>query len=144
MTQNAEDFNRILNEINAKIDYMASHNDKQAIDMLLDQVRTLEKTFNDSLMNFNFEKQTIFDNIQKEISSIIQKSSILKDLFPQEDNTKFEKVENTINSNLSRVHNDLSDTIKQDFNQIAQGIGALYSRIENLKIPLMIHKGLNL
>ena len=142
MTQNAEDFNRILNEINAKIDYMASHNDKQAIDMLLDQVRTLEKTFNDSLMNFNFEKQTIFDNIQKEISSIIQKSSILKDLFPQEDNTKFEKVENTINSNLSRVHNDLSDTIKQDFNQIAQGIGALYSRIENLKNSLDDTQGL--
>lgn len=142
MTQNAEDFNRILNEINAKIDYMASHNDKQAIDTLLEQVRTLEKTFNDSLMNFNFEKQTIFDNIQKEISSIIQKSSILKDLFPQEDNTKFDKVENTINSNLSRVHNDLSETIKQDFNQIAQGIGALYSRIENLKNSLDDTQGL--
>lgn len=133
MTQNAEDFNRILNEINSKIDYMAAHNDRQAINAVLEQVKGLEKSFNDNFMSFNFEKQNIFDNIQREISGIIQKSAILKELFPNEDNSKIERIENTVNSGLSRVHNDLSDTIKQDFNQVAQGIGALYARIETLK-----------
>lgn len=136
MTQNAEDLNKILNEINTKIDYMATHNDKQAINTILNQVRTLEKSFNDSMLNFNFEKQTIFENIQKEITNIIEKSAILKDLFPQQDDEKFQKVENTINSNISKAHTDLSDTIKQDFNAVAQGIGALYSKIENLKTKL--------
>ena len=133
MTPNADEFNSILNEINAKIDYMSSHNDRQAIDELKAQVGTLEKTFNEQVLNFNFEKETIFENIQKEITSIIEKSAILKDLFPQDDNSKFESVENTITANLSKVHTDLAATIKQDFNQVAQGIGALYSRIELLK-----------
>ena len=143
MSQNAEDLNKILNEINTKIDYIATHNDKQSIDELLTQVKTMEKSFNDGMMNFDFEKQNIFENIQKEITGIIEKSAILKDLFPQEDNSKFEKVENTLTSNLSRVHNDLSDTIKQDFNQVAQGIGALYARIETLKSSVENNKNLD-
>ena len=133
MTPNADEFNSILNEINAKIDYISSHNDRQAIDELKTQVGNLEKNFNEQILNFNFEKETVFENIQKEITSIIEKSAILKDLFPQEDNAKFQSVENTITANLSKVHSDLADTIKQDFNQVAQGIGALYSRIEILK-----------
>ena len=133
MTPNAEDFNNILNEINAKLDYMSSHNDRQSIDELKNQVSTLEKTFNDSVINFNFEKEAVFENIQKEITAIIEKSSILKDLFPQNSQDRFQSVENTINANLSRVHTDLSETVKQDFNQVAQGIGALYARIELLK-----------
>ncbi len=143
MSQNAEDLNKILNEINTKIDYMATHNDKQSIDALLNQVKALEKSFNDGMMNFDFEKQNIFETIQKEITGIIEKSAILKDLFPQEDNSKFDRVENTLTSNLSRVHNDLSDTIKQDFNQVAQGIGALYARIENLKSSVESNKNLD-
>lgn len=143
MSQNAEDLNKILNEINTKIDYMATHNDKQSIDALLNQVKALEKSFNDGMMNFDFEKQNIFETIQKEITGIIEKSAILKDLFPQEDNSKFERVENTLTSNLSRVHSELSDTIKQDFNQVAQGIGALYARIENLKHSIESNKNLD-
>lgn len=133
MTQNAEDFNRILNEINSKIDYMASHNDQQTLSALLNQVKTLEKAFNDSLLNFNFEKDSIFEGIQKDITATIEKSTILKDLFPQGDDSKIERIENTVNSGLSRVQNDLSTTIKNDFNSVAQGIGALYSKIEGLK-----------
>ncbi len=143
MSQNAEDLNKILNEINTKIDYMATHNDKQSIDALLNQVKAMEKSFNEGMMNFDFEKQNIFENIQKEITGIIEKSAILKDLFPQEDNVKLERIENSISSNLSRVHNDLSDTIKQDFNQVAQGIGALYARIENLKGSIESNKNLD-
>lgn len=133
MTQNAEDFNRILNEINSKIDYMASHNDQQTLSALLNQVKTLEKAFNESLLNFNFEKDSIFEGIQKDITATIEKSTILKDLFPQGDESKIERIENTVNSGLSRVQNDLSTTIKNDFNSVAQGIGALYSKIEGLK-----------
>ena len=97
MTPNAEDFNNILNEINAKLDYMSSHNDRQSIDELKNQVSTLEKTFNDSVINFNFEKEAVFENIQKEITAIIEKSSILKDLFPQNSQDRFKSVEKTFN-----------------------------------------------
>ena len=133
MTPNADDFNNILNEINSKLDYMSSHNDRQAIDSLKNQISTLEKTFNEQILNFNFEKEAVLENIQKEISAIIEKSAILKDLFPQDNNEKFQSVENTINANLARVHSELTETVKQDFNQVAQGIGALYARIELLK-----------
>lgn len=134
MTQNTDDFNRILEEINRKIDYMSEHNDRESISSLLKQVESLERAFNTNMMNFNFEKDTILQNIQNEIAEVIEKSAAIQELFPkEEDDSRFEDIEEKIDSSFEKYNNDLSSLIKEDYSAVAQAIGSLYSKLENLQ-----------
>ena len=133
MTQNTDDFKRILEEINRKIDYMSEHNDRESIRSLLENVESLERAVNTNMMNFNFEKDTILQNIQNEIAEVIEKSAAIQELFPKEEDSRFENIEEKIDSNFEKYHNNLSSIINEDYTALAQAFGTLYSRIEELQ-----------
>ncbi len=173
---NAVDVNRILKDIDSKVDYLNNNSDENTLlidsireafesknnsdiekfseftntldqikislsssvssndfDRFLDTVNSLEANFKQAVSGLNYDKQSFFDSIKDEIGRIIEKSIILKDLFPQKNEEELNEIAESINENIDSIKQDINNNVNTDFNIIQENIVSIINRIEKLK-----------
>ena len=176
MAYNVDDFNKILADINAKIDNLASDSEEKSvliesmknafdhkssveierleefsedlnnIKSMLDNgvnakdsgeiteaLKNLEQSFKNEILNVTFDKERMLDGIKEEIVRMIEKSAYLDELYPGKNSEYFDDVKRTISDSLALVQNDINGHIKEDYEMLAQAIGALYGYLEKIK-----------
>ena len=176
MAYNVDDFNKILADINAKIDNLASDSEEKSVliesmknafdnkssveierleefsedlnniksmldngmnawdsGQILDALRTLEQSFKNEILNVTFDKERLLEGLRDDIVKVIEKSAYLEELYPSKNSDYLDDIKKTIGDNLANVQNNINGHIKEDYEMLAQAIGALYGYLEKIK-----------
>lgn len=176
MAYNVDDFNKILADINAKIDNLASDSEEKSVliesmknafdnkssveierleefsedlnniksmldngmnagdsGQILDALRTLEQSFKNEILNVTFDKERLLEGLRDDIVKVIEKSAYLEELYPSKNSDYLDDIKKTIGDNLAHVQNNINGHIKEDYEMLAQAIGALYGYLEKIK-----------
>lgn len=99
----------------------------------LDTVHLFEADFKQAVSGLNYDKQSFFEGIQNEIGRIIEKSVILKDLFPQKEQEALNSIADIINENINNIKDDINNNVNTDFNSLSENIASVISRINTLQ-----------
>lgn len=99
----------------------------------LDTVHLFEADFKQAVSGLNYDKQSFFEGIQNEIGRIIEKSVILKDLFPQKEQEALNNIADIINQNIKNIKDDINNNVNTDFNFLSENIASVISQINTLK-----------
>lgn len=99
----------------------------------LDTVHLFEADFKQAVSGLNYDKQSFFEGIQNEIGRIIEKSVILKDLFPQKEQEALNSIADIINENINNIKDDINNNVNIDFNSLSENIASVISRINTLQ-----------
>lgn len=99
----------------------------------LDTVHLFEADFKQAVSGLNYDKQSFFEGIQNEIGRIIEKSVILKDLFPQKEQEALNSIADIINENINNIKDDINNNVNTDFNSLSENIDSVISRINTLQ-----------
>lgn len=99
----------------------------------LDTVHLFEADFKQAVSELNYDKQSFFEGIQNEIGRIIEKSVILKDLFPQKEQEALNSIADIINENINNIKDDINNNVNTDFNSLSENIASVISRINTLQ-----------
>lgn len=99
----------------------------------LDTVHLFEADFKQTVSGLNYDKQSFFEGIQNEIGRIIEKSVILKDLFPQKEQEALNSIADIINENINNIKDDINNNVNTDFNSLSENIASVISRINTLQ-----------
>lgn len=99
----------------------------------LDTVHLFEADFKQAVSGLNYDKQSFFEGIQDEIGRIIEKSVILKDLFPQKEQEALNSIADIINENINNIKDDINNNVNTDFNSLSENIASVISRINTLQ-----------
>mgnify|MGYP000714212143 FL=1 len=99
----------------------------------LDTIHLFEAEFKQTVSGLNFDKQSFFEGIQDEIGRIIEKSVILKDLFPQKEQEALNNIADIINENINNIKDDINNNVNTDFNTLSENIASVISRINTLQ-----------
>lgn len=130
------EFAQELNSIRSLLDQKSFNNGTEDYKLLFEQIKSLEQTFKNEILNITFDKEHILNGLKDDIIKVFEKSSYLDELYPNKNVEYFDDLKRVISDNLSHIQNDIKGNIKEDYEMLAQAIGALYGHLDNLKKDL--------
>ena len=99
----------------------------------LENLQAFEANFRQAVSGISYDKQSFFEGIQEELGRVVEKSVILKDLFPQEEQEALNNLANTIKESLEAAKQEVSSNLTGGASALSENIKSVITLINTTK-----------
>ena len=99
----------------------------------LENLQAFEANFRQAVSGISYDKQSFFDGIQEELGRVVEKSVILKDLFPQKEQEALNNLANTIKESLEAAKQEVSRNLTGGASALSENIKSVITLINTTK-----------
>ena len=99
----------------------------------LENLQAFEANFRQAVSGISYDKQSFFEGIQEELGRVVEKSVILKDLFPQEEQEALNNLANTIKESLEAAKQEVSRNLTGGASALSENIKSVITLINTTK-----------
>ena len=110
----------------------------------LETLQTFEANFRQAVSGISYDKQSFFEGIQEELGRVVEKSVILKDLFPQKEQEALNKIAASINQTLNQAKQELASNVNGGVSALSENISSLTAGIDSLKNEIFHNTSANI
>ena len=132
-SEDLEKFSELTGSIEEIKGTLSSAISRDDFNKFLENLQAFEANFRQAVSGISYDKQSFFEGIQEELGRVVEKSVILKDLFPQEEQEALNNLANTIKESLEAAKQEVSSNLTGGASALSENIKSVITLINTTK-----------
>ena len=131
--EDLEKFSELTGSIEEIKGTLSSNVSRDDFNRFLDNLQEFESNFRQAVSGISYDKQSFFEGIQKELGRVVEKSVILKDLFPQKEQEALNNLADKIKESLKTAKEEVNTNLTGGVSDLSENIKSVIALIDTTK-----------